>query len=156
MLSKRLMVLILAAFGVTACQTADQKQAAGTLLGAGLGALAGTQLGKGKGQLATTAVGTFLGAWLGGEVGKSLDAADRLAARDTTNLALEKNRTGVTSTWSNPDSGHSGTVTPTHTYQTSGGTYCREFETTITVGGQQQSAYGTACREPDGAWRIRG
>jgi hypothetical protein len=31
---------------------------------------------------------------------------------------------------------------------------CREFNTPVTVGGQQQQAYGTACLQPDGSWRI--
>jgi hypothetical protein len=31
---------------------------------------------------------------------------------------------------------------------------CREYESTMTVGGQPQSVVGTACRQPDGTWRI--
>ena len=31
---------------------------------------------------------------------------------------------------------------------------CREFNTPVTIGGQQQQAYGTACMEPDGSWKI--
>ena len=31
---------------------------------------------------------------------------------------------------------------------------CREFQQTITIGGQPQRAYGTACRQADGTWRI--
>jgi surface antigen len=31
---------------------------------------------------------------------------------------------------------------------------CREFTQTITVGGQAVQATGTACRQPDGSWRI--
>ena len=58
--------------------------------------------------------------------------------------------------WVNPDSGNSGSYTPTKTYQVDSGQYCREFQQTITVGGQTEDAYGTACREPDGSWRIVG
>lgn len=32
--------------------------------------------------------------------------------------------------------------------------YCREFQTTVLVNGQPQPSYGTACRQPDGAWKI--
>jgi hypothetical protein len=39
-------------------------------------------------------------------------------------------------------------------YQTADGRYCREYQATVTVGGTAQSSYGTACLEPDGAWRI--
>jgi surface antigen len=42
---------------------------------------------------------------------------------------------------------------PRPAYQANG-TYCREFQQTITVGGQTQEGYGTACKQPDGAWKI--
>ncbi len=31
---------------------------------------------------------------------------------------------------------------------------CREVQTTVTIGGKPQQAYGTACRQPDGSWRF--
>lgn len=62
--------------------------------------------------------------------------------------------TGTYSTWENPDTGHAGSFTPTRTYQRPTGQYCREYQQTIRVGGEVQESYGTACREPDGTWRI--
>ena len=32
---------------------------------------------------------------------------------------------------------------------------CREYQTTITIGGKPQKAYGRACRQPDGTWKIQ-
>lgn len=32
--------------------------------------------------------------------------------------------------------------------------YCREFQSTMLVDGQPQPSYGTACLQPDGAWKI--
>lgn len=32
--------------------------------------------------------------------------------------------------------------------------YCREFTGTVVIDGQEQSLFGTACRQPDGHWRI--
>jgi hypothetical protein len=32
--------------------------------------------------------------------------------------------------------------------------YCREYQTTTTVGGRTVSSYGTACQQPDGSWRL--
>ena len=152
----RVTVVLLAATLLTACAEMQDrpKQTAGTLLGAGLGALAGSQIGGGKGQLAAVAIGTLAGAWMGSEVGKSLDKADRLYAQRTTQDALEYNKSGTPASWSNPDSGNSGTTVPTRTYKTAEGKYCREFETTISIQGKSEKAYGTACREPDGTWRI--
>ena len=62
---------------------------------------------------------------------------------------------GQTISWSNPDSGNHGSVTPTRTgrdVQT--GAYCREYQTEVIVGGEAQVGYGTACRMPDGDWKI--
>ncbi|PYM47238.1 MAG: hypothetical protein DME14_15865 [Candidatus Rokuibacteriota bacterium] len=54
----------------------------------------------------------------------------------------------------NPDNGHTGTVTPVRTYQASSGGDCREYETTVTVGGKLERGYGTACRQSDGSWHV--
>jgi len=144
------------AVGLTACEGNQygEKQTVGAVVGGVAGGLLGSQIGGGSGRLAATAGGTLLGVLLGSEVGKSLDRADRLYASRTTQSALESSRSGVTSTWSNPDSGHSGTVTPQPAYQTSSGEYCREYQQQITVGGRTETGYGTACRQPDGTWRI--
>jgi hypothetical protein len=34
------------------------------------------------------------------------------------------------------------------------GPYCREFQTTVVIDGQPQSAHGTACQQPDGTWVV--
>ena len=132
----------------------NPKQTAGTLVGAGLGALAGSQIGGGRGQLAAVAVGTLAGAWLGSEAGKSLDRADKVYAERTTQGALERGQSGQSSSWQNPDTKNSGTITPTRTYQTASGQYCRDFEQTIVVDGKTGRATGRACRESSGEWRI--
>jgi len=31
---------------------------------------------------------------------------------------------------------------------------CREYQQTITVGGRTERAYGTACKQADGSWKI--
>ena len=147
-----LMALALALAGCT--EKMGNKEAVGLLLGAAGGGLAGSQVGKGRGKLVATGVGTFLGAMLGSEIGKSLDRADRLAMQRTTQQSLEKTPVGKTSTWKNPDSGNYGSVTPKKTYERGDGTYCREFTQTITIGGRTEEAYGTACRQPDGTWKL--
>ena len=137
-----------------ACEGTGTKQGVGTVLGGVGGAVAGSQFGKGKGQLAATAAGALLGALLGSEVGKSLDRADQQHLNQTTQQTLESAQSGTTATWRNPDSGNYGTVTPQRTYKTDAGQHCREFQQTVTVDGRTQNAYGTACRQPDGSWKI--
>ena len=154
---KRLVAIsaMLAMLGLAGCDSmGGPKQTGGTLVGAGTGALIGSQIGKGDTRLAAVAIGTLLGGIVGSEVGKSLDRADRLEMANTTNHTLETYPTGSQAEWRNPDSGNYGTVTPTRTYQREDGTYCREFQQTVYVGGQMEEAYGTACRQSDGTWRI--
>lgn len=146
------MVLALA---LSACQQGEfNKQTGGTLIGAGLGALVGSQIGSGGGQLAAVAIGTLAGGFLGSEVGKSLDRADQLAMQRTSQSALETAPTHQVSNWKNPDSGHSGTVTPTRTYHTPSGQNCREYTQTVTIDGRTETVRGTACRQYDGTWKV--
>jgi surface antigen len=138
--------------GCADLQGVGQKQGFGTLGGAALGGLAGSQIGGGAGKLAATAAGTLLGAFLGNSIGSSLDKADEahLAQAQQQALAAKPNQPVR---WQNPNTGHRGTVTTTRKYRHEG-RQCREFQQTIIVGGRQQEAYGNACHEPDGSWRI--
>ena len=142
------------ALSLAACEGSGTKQTLGTLLGGVGGAVAGAQFGSGKGQLAATAAGALLGAFVGSEVGKSLDNADRAAmqrAEEQATLAP----VGKTVRWDNPDSGNYGSVTPTREGRhTTSGEYCREFQQSVTIGGDTEQAVGTACQNPDGTWRI--
>ncbi|PHZ86328.1 RT0821/Lpp0805 family surface protein [Paremcibacter congregatus] len=133
------------------------KEDSGTLLGAIGGAAVGSAIGGkggGTGKVVAVAAGTLAGAYIGREIGRSLDKADRLAMQQKTQYALEKNPSGQTATWHNPDSGHSGTITPQPAYTNAEEKYCREYQQTVSVGGKTETAYGTACRQADGTWKI--
>lgn len=152
----RIVIVLAATIALAACAQngTGPKQAGGTLVGAALGGLAGSQIGSGKGQLAAVGAGVLLGGLLGNEVGQSLDRADKLYAERNAQKTLESAPTGKASSWVNPDSGHSGTFTPERTYTTAQGQPCREYTTTIEVDGRVENARGTACREPDGTWKL--
>jgi len=130
------------------------KQDVGTVGGAVGGGVLGSLVGHGTGKVAATIGGALLGGFLGNSIGKSLDNADKAAYDAASQHALETAQPGQTTPWRNPQSGNSGTITPTNYYQNAQGQYCREYSQTIVVGGQQQSAYGKACRQPDGTWQI--
>jgi surface antigen len=156
-LTKTLTTVSLAAalaVSVAGCESlGGQKQTGGALLGAAAGGLAGAQFGGGSGKIAAAAVGTLLGALVGSEVGRSLDKAD-LAYANQANQRAQVAPMNQTIQWSNPESGNYGTVTPVREGQTQTGNYCREFQQTVTIGGKTESAYGTACRQPDGTWKV--
>jgi surface antigen len=99
--------------------------------------------------------GVLLGGLVGGAIGNALDQRDKRLAMEAAQNSFENSRTGTSTGWQNPDSGNSGSITPTNTYQSSSGQYCREYQQTITVGGEKQQSYGTACRQPDGTWKIQ-
>lgn len=151
---KRLLSMgLIASFsmGLAGCSGMHHSRAgAGTVLGGVAGGVAGSHFGGGHGRTAGIIAGTLIGALIGHEIGRSIDQADELQAA----RVLEGNRTGQPSTWVNPDTKSQVTVTPTRTYEVADNQHCREYTTEVQVGGQTQSAYGTACRQPDGSWRV--
>ncbi|MBO6785146.1 MAG: glycine zipper 2TM domain-containing protein [Alphaproteobacteria bacterium] len=152
---KAIAPLVAAAMLLAACaQDGSQNQTAGTIVGGIAGAVLGSQVGGGSGRIVATAVGTLAGALIGNEIGKSLDRNDKAAMRDAEQQAHAA-PVGETVAWSNPDSGNSGTVTPVREGRSNQtGAYCREYQTTVTVDGRQEEAFGTACQQPDGSWKI--
>ncbi len=153
-LATRLVTLMLLVVFTTSCETMQNNPKA--FLGGAGGAAAGGLIGAAAGGGAAGIVGgVLLGGLLGGAVGNHLDQRDKELAARNAQLALESGRTGQPSAWSNPDNGNSGTITPTRTYQAPSGSYCREYQQEITVGGKKQQSYGTACRQPDGSWKIQ-
>jgi surface antigen len=142
------------ALSLSACsETAGGKETAGTLLGAAGGALLGSQVGGGSGQIFAAIGGGLLGAYLGNQVGQSLDRADQAYASQA-ETAAHNAPVGETISWNNPESGNYGTFTPVRDGTDQSGSYCREYQTTVTVGGEYEQAYGTACRQPDGSWKV--
>ena len=147
-------LLVATSFILSGCVQSqhNQKQTLGTLLGAGAGALLGSQTGSGKGKLFAVAIATLGGAFLGGEIGKSLDEVDRLKAAQAQQSALESNASGISSSWQNPDTGNSGTVTPQPATKKSTGEVCRKFVHEVsTKDGKTEVSKGTACRV-NGRW----
>jgi surface antigen len=146
----------LAAFlilSLASCSGTFTREDTGSIIGATAGAIVGATLGKGSGQVAASAVGMMIGAMVGSSIGRDLDRADRLAQNRAERRA-QKAPIGEKITWNNPKTGNKGAITPTREGYTQAGKYCREFQQTVTIAGKQEKAYGTACRQPDGSWKI--
>lgn len=142
---RAIVVALLSVSLLAACTKRDQ----GTVVGGLVGGALGSQFGGGTGKVIMTGLGALAGAYIGGNIGQKMDDNDRMQA----DRALENNRTGEASTWRNPDSGHSYTVTPTRSYQGSAG-QCREYTTKAIIDGRADVVRGTACRQPDGSWKA--
>jgi len=125
-----------------------QREAIGKAVGAVLGGVAGARLGD-KEPVAIIA-GAIIGYVVGGSIGKAMDERDRACVGQV----LEYSDDHKTVQWVNPDTNMHYEMTPTRTFR-SGETYCREYTRTVVIDGKRQSAYGTACRQPDGTWQIK-
>ncbi len=143
--------IVAATVALGGCQTMTKEESGG-LIGAIAGGLLGSTIGDGRGQVLATFTGAVLGVMVGSSVGRDLDRYDELQAQHV----LEHNKIGEETQWINPDSGNEIAVKPVRTYERAPGQYCREYQTTVTVGGKTEQAYGTACRQPDGSWKIQG
>jgi surface antigen len=158
--NKKSAILIMAttaAVMLSGCmENVGTKEGVGTIAGAALGGWGGSQIGSGEGRGIAIAAGVLLGGFLGNNIGKGLDKTDRLEASRAGYRAFEYNKSGQSTSWSNPDSGNSGTVTPRPAYQTNNGQYCREYSQSINVGRNRETAVGTACRQSDGTWKVVG
>jgi surface antigen len=119
----------------------------GGLLGGAVGGLLGNQVGKGSGKTAATIGGAVVGVLVGGAIGRSMDMADQGCVAQVLEHARDRQAIG----WANQGATYQ--VAPMRTFE-AGARYCREYQTVATIGGRQQSAFGTACRQPDGSWQI--
>jgi surface antigen len=150
--------LVVLAVAMMSCATTQKtyqenpKAVLGAVLGAGAGAAIAAVAGGNPAAIVASAIG---GGLVGGYVGKKLDDKDKRMAAEAAARAFEHTRTGESTTWTNPDSGNSGAITPTKTYQIANGQYCRRYTQEISIGGEQHETFGTACRRADGTWEVR-
>lgn len=150
---KKMMICLLALlfmFPVAGCQSDSGREQMGTIMGGALGGILGSTVGSGHGKTAAIIAGTLGGAVLGREMARYMDKNDEAKSQS----ALENNRDRQSSSWTNPNTGAQFTTTPVSTYQDSYGRNCREYQTDIYVDGRQEVGHGTACRQPDGTWRM--
>jgi len=142
---------IATALALAACETPPTKEQKGSVAGAVVGGVVGSTIGGGTGRTVAIVAGTVAGALFGSHIGKRMDEADRLKAAQ----ALESTPSGQGSTWKNPDTGNSYTMTPTRTYEESGSP-CRDFTVNAMVDGKPEKVQGSACRQADGTWKTTG
>jgi len=126
----------------------------GLILGGLVGAFLGSGLAGGERRAAGAAAGAIAGALIGSDIGRRLDERDRFLMARSLQGSLERSPSGRETRWHNPVTGHRGAVVPRPAYLGPRGHYCREYRSLVVIGGRTQAAHGTACRMPDGSWRI--
>lgn len=157
MMPKQILTMALVStLALAACAQNGQgpsNESVGTVIGGIAGGFLGSQFGEGSGKVAVAIAGALAGAWVGSQVAQNMTQKDQIYYDQAATQAKDV-PVGETVTWYNPESGNSGSVTPTRVGQSAQGQYCREYQQTITIDGQTERAYGTACQQPDGTWRI--
>jgi len=63
---------------------------------------------------------------------------------------------GETTQWVNESTGNHGRIKPGETYDSPGGSKCRNFSHSIWVGGTEDITTGVACEDAGGDWRVTG
>lgn len=144
--------LTVMAFDMAGC-TPGNNVPGSTAAGAIAGGLLGTAIFHN--QVAGAIGGALIGGVIGNRIGNYMDAQDRANMQS----AIVNTPMNQQASWTSNKAGPNGqpvtyTVRPVKT-ETVHHRYCREYQTTVTVGGKaQQPAYGRACRQPDGSWKI--
>ena len=83
---------------------------------------------------------------------------DRLSDRDvalaagTLQQSLETGPDGTPKPWRNAETGHQGAITPTRTFLSASGRFCRDYQEDLTIGDQSASFHHTACRDDSAGW----
>jgi surface antigen len=83
---------------------------------------------------------------------QSLADSDVQLASRTMQGALESAPDGSTRSWVNEQTGHRGSLTPTRTYVSDSGHFCREYREELVVGEQSGRFYHAACRDENARW----
>lgn len=148
-------LLTVMAIDMTGCTPGNNVPGA-TGAGALAGGLIGNQLFHGKNAFAGVLAGALIGGIVGNQIGQYMDRQDRINMQS----AIIHTPVNQEASWTSDKAGPNGrpvtyTVRPIRNYRTAQHhRYCREYQTTVTVGGEVKKAFGTSCRMPDGSWKI--
>lgn len=85
---------------------------------------------------------------------KLLDNLDEQAQREHEQAQVKATTAPVGESISWHTESANGEVVTTKEGTNQSGQTCREFQQTITIGGETENAFGTACLQADGSWKI--
>ena len=148
---RRAMALVAGALVLAGCSGGPSLQT-GAIPGANPEEVVGSPVATGSGE---PTVGAVEGGLMGSDVGESLNDADREVALKAEYEALEYGRSGQPTQWRARKGDNRGEIKVGTTYQVNR-LDCREYTHNIWIGGRLRVVHGTACRQPDGAWRVIG
>jgi surface antigen len=126
----------------------------GAVAGGVVGTYVGSKFGGGAGSLLFMVAGAAVGSLAGYAYGGTLIPSDRAKFKDSTKIAMDSIRDGQVFSWTNPDTGVTGTIKPTRTYYVKNGQLCRDFDATIAANRKVGRTKGHACKIAPDAWLV--
>jgi surface antigen len=123
------------------------REAVGAVIGGVIGGVVGNRAGGEEHKAIATIAGVVIGAVIGAKIGREMDEGDRACMGH----ALELAKNGQSVSWIN--NGVNYRVTPLRD-RVVDGRPCREFETRLSVDGQNTTTRSTACRQDGNIWQI--
>jgi surface antigen len=142
-------IALLAGVSIAGC-SAGSGITTGTVPGANTGRIVASPVATGAGQ---APIGAVEGGVMGADIGRSLNDSDRAVALKAEYEALEYGRSGHSMQWRSNTDDVNGTIRVGGIYQVNS-LDCREYTHDIAIGGRTRVVKGTACRRPDGVWRV--
>ena len=148
----------IAALPLAGCETVQKETGlnrdtqAGALGGAAFGGIVAALAGANPAWIAASVImGGVAGGALGNYLGK--ENAEKHVA---TNLnALNTLNAGQTASWSDNQSGNSGSTTVNRVFTSASGQVCKAYTETVKTQQRTVTEQATACRQTDGSWKVQ-
>ena len=167
MKTMKILAVVVMSVGLVGAAATDSRAQNDTLLGGLLGGAAGAGIGAafggGKGAAIGGVSGLLLGALAGNSIGRNRNRYDPppqqgYYAPPPTYYGYQQQPAGYAQGYAAPPAY---TAPPAYAPQSVpaqapaySANYCRDFNQTIIIDGVEKNAYGKACLQQDGSWRI--
>ncbi len=125
----------------------------GALGGAAFGGIVAALAGANPAWIAAS---TILGGVTGGVIGDYLGQSDAEQHAQTNLRALDTLGPGQTASWSDPQTGNSGSTTVNNVYRQGDGSVCKGFTETVRTSAKTVTQQATACKTQGGTWEVQG
>jgi len=100
------------------------------------------------------AASVIMGGVAGGALGDYLGKGDSETHVQTNLNAINTLGVGQTATWQDNKSGNSGSTRVDRVYTAANGRSCKAFTETLRTAQKTVTQQGTACKQPDGSWKV--
>jgi len=148
----------IAALPLAGCQTVEQETGlnrntqAGALGGAAFGGIVAALAGANPAWIAASVI---MGGVAGGALGNYLGKEDTEKHVETNLNALNTLGAGQTASWSDNQTGNSGSTTVDRVFTAANGQSCKAYTETVRTAQRNVTEQATACRQSDGSWKVQ-